>query len=49
MQKVKECQACGQGFNEDNDAVGRRIPTGRCTEVHEGPILRIAPAGNKHS
>ena len=42
MSKVKECKACGQGFDEDNNAVGKAVPTTKCVGgVHDGPIERI--------
>ncbi len=49
MEKVKECQRCGQGFREDNTEVGGRISMALCMGGHEGPFPRIAPAGNKCS
>ena len=42
MLKVKECQACGQGFDEDNHPAGSALPSIRCRGgIHEGPIIRV--------
>lgn len=42
-QRVKECRACGQGFDEANRPVGVPVPTARCPGgIHEGPVERIA-------
>lgn len=42
--KVKECQCCGQGFDEDNNPVGAAVPSTHCPNaIHEGPIIRIPP------
>ena len=39
--KVKECETCAQGFDEDNNPIGRNL--GGCTGVkHTGPIKRIS-------
>ena len=40
-QKVKECTACGQGFDEGNNEVGRRIGGRACADGHDGPFVRI--------
>jgi hypothetical protein len=40
-QKVKECTACGQGFDEGNNEVGRRIGGRGCADGHDGPFVRI--------
>ena len=48
MVKVKECQACGQGFDEDNHPAGSALPSIRCRGgIHEGPIILVqtAPPG----
>ena len=38
--KVKECSSCGQGFDEDNNSIGKPIPTKKCTGgIHDGPIV----------
>jgi hypothetical protein len=40
--KVKECNACGQGFDEDNIPVGNSIPSSRCADgKHGGEIIRL--------
>ena len=42
MLKVKECSVCGQGFDEENNPVGNRVPGPRCANgQHEGSINRI--------
>eukprot|EP00808_Paulinella_micropora_P016352 g45882.t1 len=38
--KVKECEACGQGFSEDNQNIGTAL-TNACAPQHTGPIKRI--------
>lgn len=46
MSKVKECASCGQGFDEENNPVGRPVPSEHClTGKHEGPINRIQTQG----
>ena len=43
MTKVKECNACGQGFSEDNALIGVSVPSVKCKDgFHDGPIERIA-------
>eukprot|EP01036_Dinobryon_divergens_P031254 gene31254-40622_t len=38
--KVKECSSCGQGFDEDNNSIGKPIPTKKCAGgIHNGPIV----------
>eukprot|EP00808_Paulinella_micropora_P016340 g45868.t1 len=38
--KVKECEACGQGFSEDNQNIGTALRNA-CAPQHTGPIKRI--------
>jgi hypothetical protein len=41
-QKIKECNKCGQGFDCDNNPVGKPIPSIFCGNgLHEGLLVPV--------
>lgn len=42
MSVVKECIACGQGFDVNNNPVDNAIAPTNCEGDHKGPFLPIA-------